>query len=257
MAADVAQREAMAAIGQAYELEEVTADIGAGFEPTPQLVGLNELMNSNLFYSPTLAALSSGNTGLYSNDIRRVVTEPIHLLAFINYFLSRDDELHARFRFIERKNEPIFYSDSNIKGHGVFIATPLDTRRIEFETGGSLLLFRKDKFTASVLIRSATALTTEPHFNYAQALSFEPTAKINASYSFGDLSDRFFPSIELLNIERPNRSYTYLNFEARYEVSHTFELKCRIENIFANPGDFWTGFDEYPRSIWLSGRLSF
>ncbi len=231
-------------------------ELGAGFEPAPQLIGLRELVNLNLFYSPTFAALALPNNGQYPGDMRRIVTEPIHLNIFANYFLSLDDEIHAQFHFIERSNEPTFYSDSDIKGHTLFIATPLNTKRVELEFGGSILLFAKDRLKASLLFRSATALADEPHFAYGKALPFEPTVQLQGIYQFG-FSDKLIPQIEIIDLQRPDHSFAFINCEARYLFSQTFQLKLRAENIVGSTGDFWTGYNEYPQSVWISAKYSF
>jgi len=224
-------------------------EIGAAFEPAPKLIGLRELTNQNIFYSPVIAAFP--NDALFPDDQRRIVTEPVHINVFANYFLSLEDELHAAFRFIRRNDEPIFRSDTDKKSHPVFIADPANTARVEFEAGGNLLLFGKDKLRASLLFRSAY------NWENLQALPFEPTAQIQAAYQFGNISEKFTPTIEFIHLERVAHTFTFINLEARYEFSPKFQLKFRAENIFGNAGDFWTGYDEYPRSAWVSVQYSF
>ncbi len=223
-----------------------SVEIGAGFEPKPQLTGLKELLSSNLFYSPAIQ-LASGST----TDPRRVVSEPIHLNLFANYFLLLDDELHVELRYITRNNEPTFFSDTDTKGHVLFVATPINTRRTELEAGGSLLLFTKDKLRVSLLFRSASDMQT------GFVLPFEPTAQIQAAYEFGNISEKFTPVIEFIHLRRIAGSFTFINVEARYIFSQKFQLHFRAENILGNAGDFWTGYDEYPRSVWVSAQYLF
>ncbi len=226
-------------------------EIGAGFEPKPFLLGLRGLLSENLFYSPAIVLTSFSYDSLFRTDARRVVSEPVHLHAYVNYFLSLDNELHGEVRFIERKNEPVFNEHTDTKGHTFFDATPMNTRRIELEAGGSILLFIKDKLQASMLFRSASSGEN------GETLPFEPTAQLQALYYFGNISEKFIPQIEFIYLSRLNRSFSFINIETKYIFSPQLQLKFRAENILGNSEDFWTGYDEYPRSLWLSAEYSF
>jgi hypothetical protein len=171
---------------------------------------------------------------------------------FANYFLSVDDQVHAEFRFIERNQEPVFDTRVDTKGHTVFIADSWNTRRIELEAGGSVKLFTKDKLRASVLFCSATSKD-----GTQLTLTFEPTGQVQAVYQFGNISEKFIPQIEFINLSRINSSFSFINIDAKYIFSPQFQLKFRAENLLGSAGDFWTGYNEYPRSVWVSAQYSF
>ena len=226
-------------------------EVGAGFEPKHTLIGLRELLATNLFYSPAAIASSVSKDSLFKGDARRIVSEPIQFNAFANYFLSVADELHAELRYIERRSEPVFAEHIDTKGHVIFDATPGNTRRLEFEAGGSVLLFAKDKFTTSLLFRSASVKGKET------AIAFEPNLQIQAIYEFAGLSEKFIPSVDFQYLSRSNKSLSFLNLAARYEINEKFHLKFKAENIFGSAGDFWTSYNEYPRSVLLSAQYAF
>jgi hypothetical protein len=211
-------------------------EIGASFMPENKLNSLRDLTAQNLFYA---AGNVSGG----------ITTEPIHLNVFANYFLSLDNEIHAQFRYIYRNNEPIFFSDTSINGNAIFTTTPLNTRRIEFEAGWTTF-FGKDKLIGSLLFRSVADRDS------SITLPYIPTAQLHIAYQFG-FSQKFIPQIEVVDLQRFNNTFTFLNLDAKYIFSPTFQLKFRAENIFGSAGDFWTGYDEYPRSIWVSGEYRF
>ncbi|MDP4229945.1 MAG: hypothetical protein Q8916_06020 [Bacteroidota bacterium] len=226
-------------------------EAGAGFEPAPHLVALRDLLAENLFYSPIIALVANPNDSPLPSDKRSIVTEPIHLRAFLNYFISIDNELHGELRFIERKNEPVFHQFFDVAKHPIFDVEPENTRRIEFEAGASVRIFSKDQLRASVLFRSSSNL------NNGTNLPYEPTSQLQAIYQIHTLSQKFIPQIELIHLARISKSLTFINLEARYDLSETFRLKCRAENIFNADGDFWNGYNEYPAGIWLSAQYSF
>lgn len=226
-------------------------EMGASFEPKHIFTGLCELLVTNLFYSPVALLSAISTDSPFRSDARRIVTEPIHLSAFVNYFLSVADELHAEVRYIERNNESVFVSHTDTKGHVIFDATPENTRHLEVEASGNVLFFAKDKFTASFLFRPATVKGKET------ALQFEPNLQLFAKYEFADLSEKFIPSIDFQYLSRSNKSLSFLNLAARYEISKEFQLKLRAENILGNAGDFWTSYNEYPRSVWVSAQYVF
>ena len=227
-------------------------EIGAGFEPKPYLIGLSELLRTNLFYSPLIALTAFPNSNAFPGDFRRVVSEPIHVNVFANYFLSLDNQVHAEFRFIERNHEPVFDSRLDTKGHLVFITDAWNTRRIELEAGGTARLFMKDQFRTSILFRSAANRD-----GVQLSLPYEPTAQVQVEYQFGNISEKCIPQIEFLDLSRINHSFLFVNIEVPYKLSPHFQLKLRAENILGNAGDYWTGYNEYPRSVCLSARYSF
>ncbi|MDP4220602.1 MAG: hypothetical protein Q8896_09200, partial [Bacteroidota bacterium] len=117
--------------------------------------------------------------------------------------------------------------------------------------GASVRIFSKDQLRASVLFRSSSNL------NNGTNLPYEPTSQLQAIYQIHTLSQKFIPQIELIHLARISKSLTFINLEARYDLSETFRLKCRAENIFNADGDFWNGYNEYPAGIWLSAQYSF
>ena len=228
-------------------------EIGAAFEPQPQLIGLRELLAKNLFYSPAIQGVSYLiSDAVFSADSRRIVTEPVHLSVFANYFLSLDNELHGAVRYIVRNNEPVFDSLTDKKGHTVFIARVMNTELTELEAGGSLQLFTKDKLRASLILRSASSTNG----NLA-SLPYDPTVQIQILYQFGNISEKLIPQIELIDLGRPGHAFTFINLDAKYMFSQSFQLKLRAENILGSTGDFWTGYNEYPRAAWVSAEYRF
>jgi len=214
-----------------------TFEVGASFMPENKLNSLHDLTAQNLFYTEPNARIG-------------ITTEPIHLNLFANYFLSLENEIHAQFRYIHRNNEPIFFSDSNINGDAIFTTSQLNTRRIEFEAGGSAAVFGKDKLLGLLIFRSVSDRDS------AVSLPYIPTSQLQLAYQFG-IWEKFIPKIELLDLARPNHSFTFINLDAKYILSPTFQIKFRAENILGGAGDFWTGYDEYPRSVWVSGEYRF
>jgi hypothetical protein len=222
-------------------------EIGAGFEPNNELINLKRLYSENLFFS-----LFTHSVNFLFIDPRSVVSEPIHIDLFANYFLSLNDELHIKFRYIERNHEPVFDRDQSdqLSTNDLFDTRRENTRYIELEAGGSLQAFPKDKLRASFLFRSAVNRESDA------VLPFVPKIQLQANYQFG-IWEKFIPEIEFVGLARPDHSFTFLNFEAKYIFTPNFVLKLRAENILGSAGDFWTGYNEYPRSVWLSGMYNF
>ncbi len=211
-------------------------EIGASFEPENTLITTHELTKQNLFF-----------TGFAQN---RITSEPIHINLFANYFLRHDNELHFQARYINRNNEPVFILKRDTITNTSFAVNFLNTRHLEFEVGGSTNPFDKDKFIASLLFRSVSDRDSN------RSLPYIPTVHLQASYQFGYWK-KFIPQIEVVHLERPDHTFTFLNLDAKYIFSPGFQLKFRAENIFGSAGDFWTGYNEYPRAVWLSGQYNF
>ncbi|MEP7234258.1 MAG: TonB-dependent receptor [Ignavibacteriota bacterium] len=225
--------------------------LGATYEANNYLEGLTELTEQNPFYSPLITASSRSIDSLYRGDARRVVREQIHLNIFASYFISPRTEGHLDFRYITRLDEPIFRVHYDPSGHTIFDSPPENTKRIELEAGANLILFGKDQLSTSLIFRSATESES------GDVLPFVPNAEIELSYQLTNLVEDLIPKFELRYFSVLDRSLFYINLETRYMLNPRFQLTLRAENIFGSPGDFWPGYEEYPRSIWLSGRYSF
>jgi hypothetical protein len=216
---------------------------GAEFAPKEQLVTLSALSKRNLFY-----AFGSFD----KNDPRRVTTDNINAAAFASYFLSSDEYIRGEVRFITRKNEVIFDKriDSSTK-RAIFDVSVADTRRLEAEVGAKLLFFHSDELAATLHFTSATATETD------KALPYEPILRAEASWAFHSISEKLVPRIEFVSISRKDRSLAFINAELHYPLTRFAEIKLRAENIFGSVGDFWDGYNEYPRSILVSIRAAF
>jgi hypothetical protein len=217
-------------------------EIGAGFEPQNYMVGLHDLYAQNLFYNHAFSEY-------LVSDERRVVSEPIHINVFANFFSSLDNQLHAEIRYIQRNNEPVFWGYINNKAQTLFIPVPGNTYHWEFEWGGSAKYFHRDLLRLNGVIRLAY------YRDSSVRLPFIPI-ELHADYEF-HLWEKFLPSIELRELVRAGMKSFFLNFDAKYTLSPKFLLRFRAENIFGSAGDFWPGYNEYPRSIWLSGQYNF
>ena len=218
---------------------------GAAFAPQEQLMTLSSLLKRNLFYALPL------NNKL-TNDPRRITTDNINVAAFASYFLSSDENIRGEVRFITRKNEVIFDKtiDSATK-RTLFVTSAHDTRRIEAEIGARLLFFGSDQLAATLHFTSATS----SHNN--KALLYEPIFRVEASWAFHSVLEKLVPRLELVSIARKDRSLAFINAELHYPLTRFAKIKLRAENLFGGAGDFWDGYNEYPRSILISIRAGF
>jgi hypothetical protein len=236
----LAKGSVLSAVGGIQAHLSPSIEIGASFEPENKLMLFHDLTGENLFYAPSRDV----------HDGRMIVTEPVHLNIFANYFHSVDNEIHVGFHLIQRNNEPVFFASGDSGVHTVFTTKALRTQRIELEAGGSIRISGSDKLSASIILRSVSDRDS------SITLPFIPTAELQAAYQFG-ISEKFIPQVELEHLERPNHTFTFINLGAQYIFSPQFQLKLRAENIFGSAGDFWQGYDEYPRSVWLSAKYLF
>jgi hypothetical protein len=225
-------------------------EIGANFEPQNMLVTIRDLNRENIFYSPAIAIQFPFINDFYPADKRRIVSEPVHINLFAHYYLSLNNEIHAELRFIQRKNEPVFYQFTDNSGQNIFQLIISNTVRWELECGGNVQYFQKDLFSFNGILRAA--YNRDTHEN----LSFVPRIQFQGSYELHRW-ENFIPKVELVELVRPEMRSFYLNLDAKYLFSSSFQLKFRTENIFGSAGDFWPGYNEYPRSIWLSGQYNF
>ncbi len=218
--------------------------IGAAFAPEENINTLSSLSHTNLFYAFQRTSVQ--------HDPRFVSTDELNIQAFTSYFLSLSDKIRGEVRFITRKNEVIFdkITDS-LTGRSLFITHPSDTRRIEAELGANLLFFAHDELSATLHFTSATDATND------KALQYEPTFRTEASWTFRSLSEKLLPRLEFVSIGRKDRSLTFINAELHYPLASNAAITLRAENIFGSAGDFWDGYNEYPRSVLLSVRATF
>jgi hypothetical protein len=224
-------------------------ELGASFEPQVQLASEAVLAQINPFYSPRGAIADTNIQRAFDN--RSVVMDRVNLSAFMNYALSPDDELRLEAHYITRQQEPIFEAHTLVNSQTVFSVTPEDTRRFTLSAAGNFLLFTRDVLTGLVELCSATTTAD------GQAIPFEPTMKLTAAYHFNSISDIVYPSVEFRSIRRSDQSLNFFDLEARIEALHSLSLLVRAENILGGPSDFWTGYPEYPRSVWATVKYTF
>jgi hypothetical protein len=227
-------------------------ELGGSFEPRLQLVGHKHLAEQNPFFTPmaiwSLIRLNDTNRSFY--DARRVVRENVNLCGYMNYFLSTYDQVGVGLQLLTRENEPVFFERISLQGTGVYWANAVPTRRLILDAHASILLFAKDIATAKLEYRSATITSTNT------AIPFEPTFRATASYTLNSI-DRLTPTIEFVQLSRKDRSLSFLNFRAAWTASPKFTILLSGENLLNGPGDYWTGYNETPRSITASVRYTF
>lgn len=213
--------------------------LSASAARTYRLSTLADLTRTNLFYSPVLADSIFG-----TGDPRRVILEPLRIAANIEYTVSLVERLGVEVRYIMSEDEPVFelFTDS-ATGSTAFAATPKDTRRFEAEARATFLLFKGDELNASVIFASSTITNEE------RSMPFAPTMNASISYRMKALAPTFTPVVEFIHLARPDKSISLLNGEASFGLSENISLFGRIENIFNAAGDFWTSYNEHPRSI--------
>jgi hypothetical protein len=169
----------------------------------------------------------------------------------MNYMLSPEDELRMEARFVTRDREPVFEEIRLSDSSNVFVVHPKDTRRMSFLFSGNFLLFTRDVLTGSVQFTSATISGED------RAIPFEPTFRLLAAYHFNSISTAIEPSLEFQSISRSSRTINLVNVEARIPLMTNLSLQLRGENLLGSSSDFWTGYEETPRSFWASARYAF
>lgn len=204
-----------------------------------RLTSMEGLTNTNMFYS-----VRAADTLFHFGDPRRVVLEPLRLTGSIAYTVSLVERLGVEVRYIMSEDEPVFeFLRDSVTGQSLFTAKPKDTRRFEAEGTVTLLLFKGDELNASVIFSSATITNEE------RSMPFAPTMQATLNYRMKALSPTLIPIVEFVHLARPDKSISLLNGEASFGITNNLSLFGRIENIFNAAGDFWTGYNEHPRSL--------
>ncbi|MEI8134889.1 MAG: hypothetical protein WCH46_07390 [bacterium] len=218
------------------------SEFGVSFWPQTEVSDFANMFAHALFYFPIIPSST------HSADTRRIITEPIHLTIFGNYFLSLLNEAHAEIRYVERNNEPVFERDSP---SGIFYARPMNTKHLEIEANISAEVFGKDRVRASGTISSSAEKTS------GKILPYERTLELHANYEFRRFSDAFVPSIAFVDFARPGHTFTFLNAELEYLFLPAFKAFFRAENIFNAQNDFWSGYSEYPQAFRVGVSYNF
>lgn len=176
-----------------------------------------------------------------------ITVDKINFVLFAEQYLSADDYLRGTVRYITRDNDLVFREDSA----SLFYAEVASTRSFVVELGGNLLLFTSDKLAATATFASTVLENDE------KQLPFVPQLSIQSSYTFTSLSKVLMPKVEFTYLSRTERSLALINAEANYALSERVALKLRLENILGSTNDFWSGYNEYPRSVMASIRATF
>ena len=222
--------------------------IGLSFEPQEQLASLRTLTNTNPFYAPELILLSKQNGSIISAPVdgRSVVMDKINLAAYMNYFISPDDELRVEARYITRDREAVFNSITSKDSATIFTVTPESTQRFIFSANGNFIAFARDNVTGTLEFTSVTP-----------SIPYEATTKLFAEYHFNSIWENVQPSLAINVISRPGQTFTFLDINVKAEITPAVSLAGSIENLLGSPSDFWPGYPEKPRSIWATVRYTF
>jgi hypothetical protein len=227
-------------------------ELGGYYEPEVQLATLRALAAQNPFYSPYAANEVVTDSIGRPLDPRSAIMDRVRFGAFMNYALSPDDQIRTEVRWISRTNEPIFgaYSKPDAT-RPTFALQGFDTRRLQLLFGGNFLIFNRDVISSSIDYSSATIVSED------KAIPFEPGLKVGIEYHFNSIAAWLQPVLEFRAVSRQDRSITLLNVSARMELSPRLAILVRAENLAGNASDFWTRYEETPRSIWASLRYAF
>jgi hypothetical protein len=220
--------------------------VGGNFEPQVQLVSIRELANINPFYSPDQIKVSfppSFNAG-------SIVMDKFNLDAFLQYFISNDDEVRFEGRYVEKSRDVVF-NTASVDSETVFTATAEDTRTLSFSASGNFLLFARDMLDGSVEYSSATIVST------GNAAPYEPNFKFDATYRFNSIWENIRPSITFRSISRPGKTFNFIDADVNIKITHSLECILSAENILDGASDFWPGYPECPQSIVASLKYSF
>ena len=235
-------------------------ELGGSFLPRAELIDYAMLSAINPFYSAETAALdlqkdsNASATGQWQQsayDPRRSAMDKIALRGYTSYTLSADDEIHADVELVDRDNDVIFYEHKLDSTHSSFYTLSAETRRLTISAGGNLLFFLKDVATFNLRYSSMTAIGTD------NGVPFEPMLKMHLAYRFQNISESFFPSVEFDVLARKDRAISSINFAAEFELGSRSAILLRIENVLGSPSDYWTGYEELPRSVWAAVRFRF
>jgi hypothetical protein len=241
-------------------------EVGGSFEPASSLDDNLALANVNPFYT-----LLSGREGILTDpefasssivkqsviDPRRTRTNNFDLRGYTHFTYSADDEIRAEIRLVESDHELVFRESAIDSGRSLFYALPEETRRLIVSAGGNALIFSRDVIGATFEYHSATVAGKDI------GVQFEPVLKASLAYhlnAFGGTDENSFgvlPSVEFVHLARNSKSLSFLNLDANVRCSRQIAILLKAENILNSPGDFWTSYNEMPRSIWVSARLTF
>ncbi len=202
----------------------------------------DELFNINPFYTPLLTA---------SSDSRRVAIDKYMVSVGSEYFLTAVDRIHLAIQYGARKNDVSFIASAPVLPIVRYIADTFNTKVISATLDGALLFFTNDRLTFSLSYTSTRSTSDNTQLPYA------PIAISEASYSFGSLSDSFFPAIGIKQLSRNNKSLFFVNAAATYKLNPIWSLQGTINNILGSDGAYWDTYNEYPRMIAVSVSGSF
>ena len=234
--------------------------IGAAFLPQAQLLDHAALSAINPFWSPLAA-----NEGLRTDSVasvqplwrysatdpRRVALDVINLHGFTSYTLTADDEIRADVELVDRDRDVIFYEHSLDSSHSSFYTMSGETRRFSASVTANLLLFTKDILTASFRYSSATVVGSDA------GVPFEPSLRIHAEYRLRSLLENVVPAIQFDHVARSARSVSLVGLSGTVELSAKSAILVRLENLLGGASDYWSGYQEMPRSVWAAFRYSF
>ena len=167
------------------------------------------------------------------------------------YFLTAVDRIHLAVQYGERKNDVSFTALAPSLPIVRYVADTFDTKIISASVDGALLFFTNDRLTFSLKYASTRSAADNIQLPYA------PIATCEASYSFGSLSDNFFPSVGIKQLSRNNKSLFFVNAAATYKLNPTWSINGTITNLLGSDGAYWDTYNEYPRMIAVSLSGSF
>jgi hypothetical protein len=216
--------------------------IFAGVHHSASVRSFDELFAVNPFYTPLLTLSSDG---------RRVTIDKYMITAGTEYFLTPVDRLHFAVEFGKRQNDVSFAASAPSLPVVRYVTDTFDTKVLSLSLDGALLFFSNDRLTFSLKYTSTRSIADNTQLPYA------PIAMSEASYSFGSLSDSFFPSVGIKQLSRNNKSLFFVNAAATYKLNPSWSLNGSINNILDTDGAYWDTYNEYPRTVVISVTGSF
>ncbi|HET9135653.1 MAG TPA: hypothetical protein VFO76_03370 [Candidatus Kapabacteria bacterium] len=214
----------------------------AGVHQSASVRSFDELFAENPFYTPLLTL---------SNDGRRITIDKYMITAGTEYFLTPVDRVHFAVEYGQRQNDISFAAFAPSLPIVRYVTDTFDTKLLSLSLDGALLFFANDRLTFSLNYTSTRSVADNLQLPYA------PIAMCEASYSFGSLSDSFFPSVGIKQLSRDNKSLFFVNAAATYKLNPSWSLNGSINNILDTDGAYWDTYNEYPRMIILSVTGSF
>jgi hypothetical protein len=216
--------------------------IFAGVHHSASVQSFDELFAVNPFYTPLLTLSSDG---------RRVTIDKYMITAGTEYFLTPVDRLHFAVEYGQRQNDVSFAAFAPSLPIVRYVTDTFDTKVLSLSLDGALLFFSNDRLTFSLKYTSTRSIADNTQLPYA------PIAMSEASYSFGSLSDSFFPSVGIKQLSRNNKSLFFVNAAATYKLNPSWSLNGSINNILDTDGAYWDTYNEYPRTVVISVAGSF